>query len=115
MRLSRLFPRTRHVFRAPMLLVLAVPAFAQRAPGTFPGDSEVLTMIRQRVEEKRSAGIVVGLLDPTGKRRIVAYGDPGRGQPPLDGQSVFEIGSISKVFTATVLAQMALDGKVSLD
>ncbi|HKB53299.1 MAG TPA: serine hydrolase domain-containing protein, partial [Ramlibacter sp.] len=45
----------------------------------------------------------------------MAYGDPGPGKPPLDGNSVFEIGSISKVFTATVLAELAQEGKVRLD
>jgi CubicO group peptidase (beta-lactamase class C family) len=45
----------------------------------------------------------------------VATGDPGPGRAPLDGNSVFEIGSITKVFTATVLASLAEDGKVRLD
>ena len=83
-------------------------------PG-FPSDSVVFALIKQRVEEKRSTGIVVGMLEPNGKTRIVAYGDPGPGQLPLDGNSVFEIGSISKVFTATVLAELVQEGKVSLD
>ncbi|MFN8573142.1 MAG: serine hydrolase [Gemmatimonadaceae bacterium] len=82
----------------------------------FPPDSVILSIIKQRVEEKRSAGIVVGLVDiSSGGRRVVAYGDPGPGQPPLDANSIFEIGSISKVFTSTVLAQMVLEHKVSLD
>lgn len=85
------------------------------SPRDFPSDADVLAIIRQRVEEKRSAGIVVGLLEPDGRTRIVAYGDPGPGQPPLDGSSVFEIGSISKVFTATLLAEMVQDGTVRLD
>ncbi|MFN8581405.1 MAG: serine hydrolase [Gemmatimonadaceae bacterium] len=85
------------------------------SPRTFPPDSVVAAIIRQRVEEKRSAGIVVGMIDASGKTRILSYGDPGPGQPPLDGNSVFEIGSISKVFTSTVLAQMVLEHKVSLD
>jgi D-alanyl-D-alanine-carboxypeptidase/D-alanyl-D-alanine-endopeptidase len=81
----------------------------------FPSDSAVLAIIRQRVAEKRSAGIVVGLLEPDGHTRIIAFGDPGPGKLPLDGNSVFEIGSISKVFTATVLAELVQEGKVSLD
>lgn len=38
---------------------------------------------------------------------------PGGGPP--DERTLFEIGSITKVFTATVLADMALDGVVALD
>jgi CubicO group peptidase (beta-lactamase class C family) len=82
---------------------------------TFPSDAEVLAIIKQRVEEKRSAGIVIGLLDADGHTRVIAYGDPGPGQPALDANTVFEIGSISKVFTSTLLAQMVLEGKVRLD
>lgn len=81
----------------------------------LPSDSAVLSIISQRVKEGRSAGIVVGLLDPDGNTRVVAFGDPGPGQPPLDGNSVFEIGSISKVFTATALADLVQSGKVNLD
>ncbi len=97
--------------------VALLPTFAhaQAPTRTFPPDSAVLAIITQRVAEKRSAGIVVGMVDASGRTRIVAYGDPGPGQPPLDGQSVFEIGSISKVFTATLLAQMVLEKKVALD
>lgn len=80
----------------------------------LPND-RILSIIKQRVDEKRSAGIVVGVVDADGNTRVVAYGDPGPGQPPLDANSVFEIGSISKVFTATVLAEMVQEGKVHLD
>ena len=93
------------------------PAGAQAttSPRAFPADSVVLRIIKRRVETRRVAGIVVGLLEPDGRRRIIAYGEPGPGQPPLDGNSVFEIGSITKVFTGMLLAQMTLTGEVSLD
>jgi len=104
-------------------LIAGVPLIAQQpaAPASgaaqvgLPSDAEVLALIKQRVDDKRSAGIVVGLIDADGRQRIVSYGDPGPGQPPLDGNTVFEIGSISKVFTSTVLAQLVQEGKVSLD
>lgn len=103
------------LFAIPVVAPAQSPAVAASSARVFPSDSAVLAIIRQRVEEKRSAGIVVGLLEPDGHRRVVAYGDPGPGQPALDGNSVFEIGSISKVFTATVLAELVQEGKVSLD
>jgi CubicO group peptidase (beta-lactamase class C family) len=114
--------RTRTVVALSALALAAYPAYAQQsaAPAsammwTFPSDPDVLSIIKQRVDEKRSAGIVVGMLEPDGRTSIVAFGDPGPGQPPLDGKTVFEIGSISKVFTATVLAQLVQEGKVKLD
>jgi D-alanyl-D-alanine-carboxypeptidase/D-alanyl-D-alanine-endopeptidase len=90
-------------------------ASVSSAARAFPPDSAVLAIIRQRVEDKRSAGVVVGMLEPNGRTRIVAFGDPGPGQPALDGNSVFEIGSISKVFTATVLAELVKEGRLKLD
>ena len=81
----------------------------------FPSDSAVFAIIKQRVDDKRSAGIVVGLLDSDGRTRVFAYGDPGPGKAALDSNSVFEIGSITKVFTSTVLAELVQEGKVSLD
>src|SRR4051812_40479479 len=92
--------------------VVSAPASAQSA---LPSDADILAIIKQRVDDKRSAGIVVGVIDADGRRRIVSYGDAGAGQPPLDGNSVFEIGSISKVFTSTVLAQLVQEGKLRLD
>lgn len=104
------------------LLATLVPfrAASQAAPlpspgDAFPSDSAVLAILKERVAQGRSSGIVVGLLEPDGRTRILAWGDPGSGQPPLDGNSVFEIGSITKVFTSTVLADMVLKGEVALD
>lgn len=54
-----------------------------------------------------SGGVTIGVISH-GKRLIFSY---GAAQP----DSVFEIGSITKTFTALLLAQMVQQGKVQLD
>jgi len=76
--------------------------------------TDLQRIIRERVDNDYSHGLVAGLLFPDGGVRIVAYGDSGLGRP-LDPDDVFEIGSITKVFTGTLLAEMAQRGEVALD
>src|SRR5215475_3830193 len=70
----------------------------------------------KRVDQQRQAvGIVVGVIEPDG-RRIVAYGNVANGDPrTVDGDTIFEIGSISKVFTSLVLADMVHRKEVALN
>ncbi|HKG94151.1 MAG TPA: serine hydrolase [Gemmatimonadaceae bacterium] len=77
-------------------------------------DSAIREIIKGRVEAQTAAGIVVGVIEPDGRRRVVSYGASGTARP-LDANSVFEIGSITKTFTAAVLAEMARRGEVRLD
>jgi serine-type D-Ala-D-Ala carboxypeptidase/endopeptidase len=97
------------------LLALAVtmsgiaPASAQ----ALPDDARMLELIKTRVDEGRAKGIVLGVIDK-GQRRIVAYGDPGAGAKPLGPDTVFEIGSVTKVFTGILLADMQARGEVNM-
>jgi serine-type D-Ala-D-Ala carboxypeptidase/endopeptidase len=61
---------------------------------------EIRDILVKRVDQQKQAvGIVVGVIDPNG-RRVVAWGSLAKGDPgPLDGDTIFEIGSITKVFT----------------
>lgn len=65
------------------------------------------------VEDKSHVGIVVGLIDKNG-RKIYAFGDSGKASLKLDGDTIFEIGSITKVFTSLLLAEMTERGEVSI-
>jgi CubicO group peptidase (beta-lactamase class C family) len=99
-----------------LLLPIAAPIAAPIAtsPRQLPPDSVVLRLIRERVESGRNPGIVVGLLDDGGAR-VVAYGSSGVSGLPLDGRTIFEIGSITKTFTTSLLADMVASGEVRLD
>lgn len=102
---------------SPALAVAAsAPASAQaRTADLFPPDQEVRDFIRTYVATGQARGIVVGLLEPDGTRRIVSYGEAGEGARPLGPKSVFEIGSINKTFTGAILADMVRRGEVRLD
>jgi CubicO group peptidase (beta-lactamase class C family) len=93
-----------------------VAAAGDQAPKrAFPEKSELLALIQARVDAKRATGIVLGIREADGSHTIVAYGDAGPGAQPLGPKSVFEIGSISKVFTGILLADMAGRGEVTLE
>jgi len=57
----------------------------------------------------------MGVLETDGSTRIVSYGSAGPDTRPLGPKTLFEIGSITKLFTATILADMVAKGTVALD
>src|ERR1700678_2829780 len=85
-------------------------------PHPVPGAGEIREILVSRIDrQKQAAGIVVGIVEPSG-RRVVAYGNLGKGDPrTVDGDTIFEIGSISKVFTSLLLADMVNRKEVTLD
>ena len=96
-----------------MILITAVAVTLAWSPQQgLPPDSAVRALLVPRVAAfpdsgKHGTGIVIGLLDATGARRIVAVG--------VDSTRVFEIGSITKVFTTSALQDMVERGEVRLD
>jgi serine-type D-Ala-D-Ala carboxypeptidase/endopeptidase len=64
---------------------------------------------------KTNAAIVVGLVDPNGTQ-FYGYGNISNANPTIvDKDTIFAIGSITKVFTTILLADMVDRGLVNLD
>lgn len=74
--------------------------------------STIVRLIEGRIVGRPGVGMVIGLADPDGDR-VIARGPAGAS--PFDGRTVFEIGSISKIFTVLLLADMVTRGEVAFD
>lgn len=96
------------------LLVLAGPLTTALA-AQAPADAAIQAILRTRVESGTNKGIVAGVIDPNGRTRVVSYGTSGVPGLELDRNTVFEIGSLTKTFTATILADMVLHGEIGLN
>ena len=71
-------------------------------------------LIQPQIEADQNVGIVVGVLKE-GKGDIFYYGKTALSSNKAPSKStIYEIGSITKVFTGLLLAQLELDGKVQL-
>lgn len=96
--------------------VMSAQATAATTGATLPPEADVKQILVHAVDnEKRTVGIVVGLIGPQGSS-VVSYGQLDPKMPGAPGpDTVYEIGSISKVFTSLLLADMVKRGEVALD
>lgn len=92
------------------------PVFGQEAkPAADRSDVDVRAILSERLDPNKDVAIIVGMLH-AGRARVIAAGKAGPGSvPALNGDTVFEIGSATKVFTAAVLADMVGRGEVRLN
>jgi CubicO group peptidase (beta-lactamase class C family) len=84
--------------------------------GATIDDREIAKLVQFRIEKQRRAtAAVVGVMRPSG-RSIIAY-QSKRGPHAVEpgGDTIFEIASLTKVFTALLLADAVSRGDVRLD
>ena len=97
-----------------LLLILANISLTL-AQQTEAISADVKANIQARIDAGVNTGIVVGVLDAKGTHFYSHGVKSHETGAAVDENSVFEIGSISKTFTCTILADMIKKGKLSLD
>ena len=110
-------PKLGELFILMVCLLGLTLSYAQTPPQVMPPtDDQVLTILQQRIDKNAARGIAIVLLDPDGSVRFLSKGQSGNpARPQIDADTLFEIGSITKVFTSTVLAQRVAQGDLELD
>jgi len=86
------------------------------AESALPTDAEIKTLLQNFIERDHwGVGIVVGIVDEQGTR-VISYGKlDNDDNPEVNGDTLFEIGSITKTFTALLLEDMVQLGEMKLD
>jgi CubicO group peptidase (beta-lactamase class C family) len=79
-------------------------------------DEAIRDILRRRIDvEKRATGMAVGIVE-RGRRRVIVYGKQDSGDArSVAANTLFEIGSVTKVFTALLLADMVHRKELQFD
>src|SRR5689334_7385844 len=81
---------------------------------TSPNETLRAAMVNRVDVARNGIGLIAGISTPEG-RRYVAYGHTSKAGGTPRPDTMFEIGSITKVFTSLLLADMVERGEVKLD
>lgn len=105
---SMTFPRFRIYLTAALTLTLCNITSAADI------SAELEANIAERIESKVFPGLIIGITDVNG-HRYYGFGETTLGEGKLpDKDTIYEIGSITKTFTATLLADMVQNGELDL-
>ena len=93
-----------------LFLLLSATVFGQK--NALP--EELTKSINERIATGTNTSIVVGVIDKNGPQ-YYSFGTKTIGGMPVDEHTIYEIGSVSKTFTATLLADNIIKGKMKAD
>ena len=98
------------------LVLTAVPTLADSAPSNDMLSTAVDGAIRQQMKEQQIPGVGVALVRNGRIVKAKGYGLANiEDGTPVTPATIFEIGSITKQFTATAVLLLSEEGKLSLD
>ena len=96
-------------------LIIFLPACDQKDPQPTQVKGIVDQVVFPYIALGSNVGVVVGVINK-GEKSVYYYGEKEIGKrEALTSQSIFEIASVTKTFTALALADMHLKGELNLD
>jgi CubicO group peptidase (beta-lactamase class C family) len=96
------------------LVILLLFLVWQLSPAQIGLSDEVIENIEKRVAADLNPSIAVGIIDSTGMR-FYSFGTTTIGGNAVNEHTIYEIGSITKTFTGTLLAELSIAGVVGID
>jgi D-alanyl-D-alanine-carboxypeptidase/D-alanyl-D-alanine-endopeptidase len=99
-----------------LICILLILGCSKDKTPTGPGFQSLEEEINSIANTYTKVGAMIGVINKQQQKLIFSYGSKSvnTNEPP-DANTVFEIGSITKTFTATIAAQMYLNGYFSDD
>ena len=101
---------------ASLLSILIISGCKKDNPSPDPVFDSLAEELDYLTEKYVKMGAAIGIIDLNQQQHEFYYGSlSSQNSNPPNAHSVFEIGSITKTFTTTLLADMILEGKIHLE
>jgi CubicO group peptidase (beta-lactamase class C family) len=93
----------------------AAPALAQASPRLDAAIGAIGAHAEEHLRHFGLPGLTLGITTPSGLSTVLDFGFANRdSRAPITSDTLFQIGSISKSMTATVIHQLAAEGRLNL-